>query len=226
MLLLICCQAMRRYVSAISSWVARELCGARIGFVFDLIRKFAVALLTCIFALGGAAIGVISGALKGQTTETGFLRGFGVGAVAGAVTGVQLMELILNGEPFSKVALICSLVNGKIFMEWVSPAVLKAYQWQVSTMDTGLRDIPDIFEVTAIRGLSEEAIKDLPSFNISSSVTTGSPSSDASCAICLQDLMDGESARMLPSCRHFFHTHCIDEWLPLQGSCPTCREDV
>lgn len=28
-------------------------------------------------------------------------------------------------------ALICSLVNGKIFMEWVSPAVLKAYQWQV-----------------------------------------------------------------------------------------------
>lgn len=56
-----------------------------------------------IFYLGGAAIGVISGALKGQTTETGFLRGFGVGAVAGAVTGVQLMELILNGEPFSKV---------------------------------------------------------------------------------------------------------------------------
>lgn len=33
---------------------------------------------------------------------------------------------------FVQVALICSLVNGKIFMEWVSPAVLKAYQWQVS----------------------------------------------------------------------------------------------
>lgn len=53
--------------------------------------------------VGGAIVGVISGALKGQTTETGLLRGVGVGAVAGAITAVQLMELVLNGEPFSKV---------------------------------------------------------------------------------------------------------------------------
>lgn len=58
--------------------------------------------------VGGAIVGVISGALKGQTTETGLLRGVGVGAVAGAITAVQLMELVLNGEPFSKVCIIHS----------------------------------------------------------------------------------------------------------------------
>lgn len=31
-----------------------------------------------------------------------------------------------------QVALICSLLNGKIFREWVSNSVLEAYQWQES----------------------------------------------------------------------------------------------
>lgn len=53
--------------------------------------------------VGGATVGTISGAIKGQTTETGLFRGAGVGAVAGAITGVQLLELMVNGEPFSKV---------------------------------------------------------------------------------------------------------------------------
>ncbi|CAA0833653.1 RING/U-box superfamily protein [Striga hermonthica] len=82
----------------------------------------------------GATIGSFTGAIKGQTTETGIFRGFVVGAVAGAITAVELLDLISNGEPFSKIALICSLINGKIFMEWVSPAVLKAYQWQGSPL--------------------------------------------------------------------------------------------
>lgn len=29
-------------------------------------------------------------------------------------------------------AILGSLVNGQIFREWVSPALFKAYQWQVS----------------------------------------------------------------------------------------------
>ena len=51
-------------------------------------------------------MGSIVGAMKGQTTETGFLRGSGVGAVAGAITAVQLLESITNGEPLSKVNII------------------------------------------------------------------------------------------------------------------------
>ncbi|KAH6822795.1 hypothetical protein C2S53_017091 [Perilla frutescens var. hirtella] len=218
---------MKRWASAAAPRIHTVIRSSQSVFVFALLKKFAVALLTCIFALGGAIIGVISGALKGQTTETGLLRGVGVGLVAGAITAVQLMELILNGEPFSKAALICSLVNGKIFMEWVSPAVLKAYQWQISTMDmeTGLREISDIFEVNTMRGLSQDVIEELPIFEFNN-VETPCSCSDSSCAICLQDLRDGESTRLLPSCRHFFHTHCIDEWLSRQGTCPVCRKDV
>lgn len=32
---------------------------------------------------------------------------------------------------FEQIAIFASLTDGKIFREWVSPAVLKAYQWQV-----------------------------------------------------------------------------------------------
>ncbi|KAL8462538.1 hypothetical protein ACS0TY_032738 [Phlomoides rotata] len=223
--MLICCQVMKKWASTVSSWLYSQLTASQSAFIFKLLKNIVVALLTCIFAIGGATVGVISGALKGQTTETGILRGVGVGAVTGAITGVQLMELILNGEPFSKVALICSLVNGKIFMEWVSPAVLKAYQWQISTMETGLMEISDIFEVITIRGLSQDTIQELPSFEFNRD-KTALQCPDTTCAICLQDLKDGESTRLLPSCRHFFHMHCIDEWLTRQGTCPVCRKDV
>lgn len=48
-------------------------------------------------------MGTITGAIKGQTTETGLLCGAAIGAVAGAIAAVQLMELTVHGEPFSKV---------------------------------------------------------------------------------------------------------------------------
>ncbi|KVD98151.1 hypothetical protein Ccrd_024173, partial [Cynara cardunculus var. scolymus] len=92
----------------------------------NVINRIFTALLTCAFALGsfllpqfskfelvsqvlinqlgagGAGIGIITGAIKGQTTETGLVRGAGVGAVTGAITALQLMEMMANGESFSK----------------------------------------------------------------------------------------------------------------------------
>ncbi|KAL2483742.1 RING/U-box superfamily protein [Forsythia ovata] len=211
---------MKRWFCCIFSWVSTES-----GLLFVLIKKIATALFTCIFALGGATIGAVTGGIKGQTTETGLLRGIGVGTVAGAITAVQLMELIVSGEPFSKVALICSLVDGKIFMEWVSPAVLKAYQWQISNMETSLMEISDIFDVNATRGLSQDIIKKLPNYTFYST-ERNTLSQETNCAICLQDFRDGECAKMLPSCGHSFHLHCIDDWLIRQGNCPLCRNEV
>ncbi|CAI9784199.1 unnamed protein product [Fraxinus pennsylvanica] len=222
--MLISYTVMKNWLSRIFSWVSTEPIVSESGLLFSVMKKVTMALLTCIFALGGATVGAITGGLKGQTTETGFSRGVGVGTVAGAITGVQLMELIVNGEPFSKVALICSLVNGKIFMEWVSPAVLKAYQWQISTMETSLREISDIFDVNTTRGLSQDTIQKLPIYEFYSPRTTSCH--ETNCTICLQDFKNGESAKMLPSCRHFFHVHCIDEWLLRQGTCPMCRRDI
>ncbi|XP_042041346.1 NEP1-interacting protein-like 2 [Salvia splendens] len=100
------------------------------GVLLKIIHKLYVALFTCIFALGGAAVGAIAGAIEGHTTETGLSRGFVIGALVGAVTGVQLMDLVLNGDPLPKMALIRSVINGNVFREWVCPQLLKAYHWQ------------------------------------------------------------------------------------------------
>ncbi|KAK9935678.1 hypothetical protein M0R45_022767 [Rubus argutus] len=46
------------------------------------------------------------------------------------------------------------------------------------------------------------------------------------CAICMEDFVEGESCRVLPTCDHTFHLICIDSWLKLHPSCPICRNCV
>ncbi|XVF77441.1 hypothetical protein PTKIN_Ptkin14bG0043300 [Pterospermum kingtungense] len=163
--------------------------------------------------------------MKGQTTETGFFRGAGIGAVTGAITAVQLLESLANGESLSKVALLVSLVNGKVFIEWVSPAMLKAYQWQMNSLESTYREISDIYDVNGANGLSRSCIQKIPVLEFHTSDMIKSREK-TSCAICLQGLKDGELARNLPRCGHIFHLNCIDEWLSRQGTCPMCREHV
>ena len=50
-------------------------------------------------------MGTILGAIRGQTTEAGFLDGAGKGAVAGAIAALEFLELVAFDEPFSKVIL-------------------------------------------------------------------------------------------------------------------------
>ncbi|KAL1567014.1 RING-type E3 ubiquitin transferase [Salvia divinorum] len=193
------------------------------GVLLKLINKLYVA--TCIIALGGAAVGAITGAIKGQTTETGLSRGFVIGALAGAVTGVQLMDLVLNGDPLPKVALMRSVINGKVFREWVCPELLKAYHWQMSVVETSTsrREFSDIFDVDdTSSGLSQDCIKQLPICNFNDTISY----SDTSCTICLQKIKNGQVGRWLPRCKHTFHVECIDGWLMRQASCPICRTHV
>ncbi|RDY08687.1 putative RING-H2 finger protein ATL21A, partial [Mucuna pruriens] len=46
---------------------------------------------------------------------------------------------------------------------------------------------------------------------------------DKTCSICLSEYMPKETVKSIPECGHCFHAHCIDEWLPLNASCPICR---
>ena len=46
------------------------------------------------------------------------------------------------------------------------------------------------------------------------------------CAICLAEFGEGEWLRVLPSCDHAFHLHCIDAWLCSHLDCPLCRKRV
>ncbi|KAJ1765919.1 hypothetical protein LPJ74_006139 [Coemansia sp. RSA 1843] len=46
------------------------------------------------------------------------------------------------------------------------------------------------------------------------------------CAICLEEINEGEVIRKLP-CPHVFHSACIDRWLLHQSSvCPLCKRDT
>jgi hypothetical protein len=53
-------------------------------------------------------------------------------------------------------------------------------------------------------------------------------SSDAldDCAVCLSEFAEGETGRLLPRCRHSFHTECIDMWFHTHSTCPLCRTAV
>ncbi|TKW27784.1 hypothetical protein SEVIR_3G280400v4 [Setaria viridis] len=46
------------------------------------------------------------------------------------------------------------------------------------------------------------------------------------CAVCIVELRDGDSARMLPRCGHRFHADCVGAWLRLHATCPLCRARV
>ncbi|GLJ38126.1 hypothetical protein SUGI_0776190 [Cryptomeria japonica] len=46
---------------------------------------------------------------------------------------------------------------------------------------------------------------------------------DSVCSICLCEYGEEEMLRLMPECRHCFHSRCIDAWLRLHASCPICR---
>ncbi|CAH2053725.1 unnamed protein product [Thlaspi arvense] len=46
------------------------------------------------------------------------------------------------------------------------------------------------------------------------------------CVVCLSELADGDRARVLPSCNHWFHADCIDSWFQSHFTCPICRKIV
>ncbi|KAM0029019.1 putative transcription factor C2H2 family [Helianthus debilis subsp. tardiflorus] len=177
----------------------------------NAVKKVFMALVTCTVSLGGATVGTIAGAIKGPTTETGLVRGAGVGAVTGAVTALQLMDMIIDGEPFSKVSFLSSLVNGQVFADWVTPAN--------SGVETTFADVFDVCDYDGWKGLSEDSIDELPRFVFESCCKRV-------CTICLQNFKYKEDGRELTKCKHVFHLTCIDEWLIRNGSCPVCRRNV
>ncbi|KVI02282.1 hypothetical protein Ccrd_019435 [Cynara cardunculus var. scolymus] len=115
---------------------------SKFGVFFNVFNRVSMAVLACIVSLGGATVGIITGAIKGPTTETGLVRGATVGAITGAITALQLMDMMANGEPFSKV---CSdsfsvptyppsksnLLSPSIFMDVICRLVeLKRVLWR------------------------------------------------------------------------------------------------
>ncbi|KAK4757970.1 hypothetical protein SAY87_019271 [Trapa incisa] len=73
------------------------------------------------------------------------------------------------------------------------------------------------------RGLSADTIASLPSV----SYTTGGNQHGSSdnCVICRLDYEDGETLTIL-TCKHTYHSECINNWLKINKVCPVCSKEV
>ncbi|XP_041019664.1 E3 ubiquitin-protein ligase ATL23-like [Juglans microcarpa x Juglans regia] len=46
------------------------------------------------------------------------------------------------------------------------------------------------------------------------------------CAVCLDEIENGQLARLIPGCNHGFHVECADTWLSKHSACPVCRSKL
>ena len=49
---------------------------------------------------------------------------------------------------------------------------------------------------------------------------------EVECSICISMFQEGERVKVLPQCRHAFHSQCVDKWLMTHSSCPLCRTAI
>ncbi|KAG9160518.1 hypothetical protein Leryth_019474 [Lithospermum erythrorhizon] len=81
--------------------------------------------------------------------------------------------------------------------------------------------------------MSREDIEKLPSFRYKDNIITFRNSKEErmmrnignpkECAVCLENLKEGDKCRLLPFCKHSFHADCVDVWLLKSTRCPICR---
>ncbi|GKU85417.1 hypothetical protein SLEP1_g97 [Rubroshorea leprosula] len=76
---------------------------------------------------------------------------------------------------------------------------------------------------TVSRGLEARVLRSLPLFTYSAETH---PDSVMECVVCLSEFEENESGRILPKCKHSFHTECSDMWFYSHSTCPLCRTPV
>ncbi|KAE8772804.1 RING-H2 finger protein ATL44-like [Hordeum vulgare] len=74
-------------------------------------------------------------------------------------------------------------------------------------------------------GLNASALSALP-VTVYRKEAGSTSAAGADCAVCLSELVDGDTVRQLPNCGHVFHVECVDAWLRTRTSCPLCRAEA
>ncbi|KAL5722499.1 hypothetical protein ACHQM5_006014 [Ranunculus cassubicifolius] len=74
-------------------------------------------------------------------------------------------------------------------------------------------------------GLDESVIQSYPETVLGESIMLANPD-DYTCSICLSDYQAKETLKIIPDCKHCFHSTCIDEWLRQNVTCPICRNTM
>ncbi|KAL5722938.1 RING-type E3 ubiquitin transferase [Ranunculus cassubicifolius] len=219
---------------ASSSTSTGVLFQSRGSFMYKLILALISGALTALFALAGAFTGAITGALAGRASDSGILRGAGLGAVAGAVLSVEVLEASraywcsersTSPSSPSMADFIEELLHGRLVREQLVPTMFTDYRWQVHIANSSYDRMYAAFDQVASKGLSPDSLKKLP-FHLITSENKAALDGGLCCTICLQDIEVGETVRRLQRCHHMFHLTCVDKWLVRQDSCPVCRQVV
>ncbi|CAO2043978.1 unnamed protein product [Urochloa humidicola] len=155
----------------------------------------------------GSLVGIFIGAFMGMSTESGMLRGAGVGAVSGAVFSIEAVESCIEIWRFSH--------SGKYNILFV-----------MSLLSTPFMDNNDLFETGSTGGMSRDLIYRIPKLRFSVASNCDKKTDSSCCLVCLQDFGAQQFVRALSQCQHVFHVRCIDNWLLRQASCPLCQAGV
>ncbi|KAI5057587.1 hypothetical protein GOP47_0027602 [Adiantum capillus-veneris] len=193
--------------------------------------------LTSAFALVGAFTGAITGGLAGRAAQSGLLRGAGLGAVAGAVLSVEVLEASRaywhseRSGPSSTPSLsdfVEDIISGRFVQDFLVPAVSSTQRWQLNFTELSYEELYDMFMPSEgrVKGASEEVLRNLPKHIITQTNRRDACGDILCCAICLQELEQGDMARTLPGCKHTFHLQCVDRWLAKHVICPVCRQHL
>lgn len=67
------------------------------------------------------------------------------------------------------------------------------------------------------KGLSPLELEHLPK------ITGKELVASTECAVCLDEIVNEQPARLVPGCNHAFHLQCADTWLSKHPFCPLCR---
>ena len=92
----------------------------------------------------------------------------------------------------------------------------------VETDTTNIEEVVLLYEPLAqssTNGLTFQEINE----NTTLEISTDAPNDENMCVICHQTIDTNAIVRKINHCSHFFHAHCIDQWLSSHNNCPTCR---
>lgn len=117
--------------------------------------------------------------------------------------------------PFAGVIMVCvgmsAVFAAYICMLWYANSRVQVQPSTAAVVRTAA-------EVKQAHGLSVAELERLPGYFKDGGAVEGTE-----CAVCLDDIEMGQSARVLPECCHAFHRRCADAWLSNNAVCPLCR---
>jgi hypothetical protein len=75
-------------------------------------------------------------------------------------------------------------------------------------------------------GLESSIIHSLPKSQFRKKNECKNTQSSKDCAICLEEIEEGQWLKHLPNCTHAFHVSCIDTWFQSQSNCPLSADQM